>query len=605
MVALAAVGLTLLVRLALGSTKDEPLLELFLLPIILSAYVGGLGPGLLATAVAALLTNYLLLAPTRTLAIAAGFDSAAWGFLIINGALVSVLSEGLHRARRRSAAEQRLQAVTLASIGDAVITTDQAGQISFLNGEASRLTGWASRAAVGQPLATVFQIVSEQSRVPVEDPATKVLRTGATVGLANHTLLIARDGRERAINDSGAPIRNSDGSVYGVVLVFRDVSAQRQAEAALHRSEHLLKLFVEHAPAAIAMFDRSMTYIAASQRFFVDYQITGQPIIGRTHYEVFPEIPERWRAIHRRCLAGAVERADEDPFPRDDGTLDWVRWEIHPWHEASGEIGGLVLFSEVITARKQAEAEVRQLNAELERRVAERTAALEAANKELEAFSYSVSHDLRAPLRASDGFSRILLEDYSAELPEEARRYLALVRESTQQMGRLVDDLLAFSRLSRQPITRRMVASAELVRQCLQELHAEQDGRSIAITIGDLPDCQADPALLKQVWLNLISNALKYTRRREGATVELGSRMIDGELVYLISDNGVGFNMRYSNKLFGVFQRLHRAEEYEGTGVGLAIVQRIIHRHGGRVWAEAEVERGATFYFTLKEDQSE
>jgi len=235
----------------------------------------------------------------------------------------------------------------------------------------------------------------------------------------------------------------------------------------------------------------------------------------------------------------------------------------------------------------------------LERRVADRTAQLEAANKELEAFSYSVAHDLRAPLRAMDGFSRLVVEDHAPRLPEDAQRYLNLVRENAQQMGRLIDDLLAFSRLGRQPVNKQRVNIAGLVHQAVEELQRERDGREIKIQIGDLPDTYADPALVRQVFANLLSNALKFTRAREAPLVEVQSRVDGNEPVYFVKDNGVGFDMQYASKLFGVFQRLHRAEEYEGTGVGLAIVQRIVLRHGGRVWAEAEPDKGATFYFTL------
>lgn len=260
-------------------------------------------------------------------------------------------------------------------------------------------------------------------------------------------------------------------------------------------------------------------------------------------------------------------------------------------------------------------------HARLERHLRERTQELEAANLELEAFSYSVSHDLRAPLRAMDGFSRILFEEYSSQLPEDAQRYLQLVRDSAQQMGQLIDDLLAFSRLNRQPLRKQTVAPADLVRRVLEDLHAEQEGRRVEISIADLPSCEADPALLKQVFCNLLSNALKFTRGREVTIIEVGCAEIrvsspesgvssqeiksniqhpaSHERVYFVKDNGTGFDMRYADKLFGVFQRLHRAEEYEGTGVGLAIVQRIIHRHGGRIWAESEKGQGATFYFTL------
>jgi signal transduction histidine kinase len=238
----------------------------------------------------------------------------------------------------------------------------------------------------------------------------------------------------------------------------------------------------------------------------------------------------------------------------------------------------------------------------LEQRVQERTSQLEVANKELESFSYSVSHDLRAPLRAIDGFSRILNEDYAATLPQEAQRYLDLIRSNAKQMGRLVDDLLNFSRLGRQPLQKQSVRPADLARQVLDEFQSEQQGRKMNISIRELPVIQADPSLLKQVYVNLLSNALKYTRVRDEVEIEVGA--IDqngsgGETVYFVRDNGAGFDMQYSNKLFGVFQRLHRAEDFEGTGVGLAIVQRIIQRHGGRVWAEAEVNKGATFSFTL------
>jgi signal transduction histidine kinase len=238
--------------------------------------------------------------------------------------------------------------------------------------------------------------------------------------------------------------------------------------------------------------------------------------------------------------------------------------------------------------------EVKDYASTLERRVAERTA-------ELEAFSYSVSHDLRAPLRAIDGFSRILQEDHGAALDEQAHRYLTLVRGGTQRMGRLIDDLLAFSRLGRQELVRRPVRMADLARQALEELKEERAGRQLDVTIDDLPEAFADPGLLRQVFANLLSNALKFTRVRTPARIHVGSTRENGETVFFVEDNGVGFDMAFVGKLFGVFQRLHRQEDYEGTGVGLAIVKQVVRRHGGRVWAEGAVDQGATFFFVLPE----
>lgn len=264
----------------------------------------------------------------------------------------------------------------------------------------------------------------------------------------------------------------------------------------------------------------------------------------------------------------------------------------------------------------QAAEAIRTLNAELENRVQQRTADLKLANEELESFSYSVSHDLRAPLRAIDAFSKMLLEDFCDQMPAEGQRYLKVIRQNTAHMAVLIDDLLALSRLGRAEIAKSPVSMGEIVCHAIEDLGPEQKGRTVEFVIGELPCYNADPVLVRQVFANLLSNALKYTRPRKKAHIEIGATTVGslresgvapGDLldpracVYFVRDNGVGFDMKYADRLFSPFQRLHRPEEFEGTGIGLATVQRIVRKHGGHVWVNAAVDRGAVFYFTLGE----
>jgi PAS domain S-box-containing protein len=629
--------------------------------------------------------------------------------------LSTVILRDITRRKHDEEIRARLAAIVEYS-DDAIIGKTPEGIITSWNQAAERMLGYSAEEIIGQPMTILIPAdhLDEEANILERVKRGEHIRHYETVRRRKH-------GGTIDLSLTISPIRDALGKIVGVSKIARDITLQKRTEEAARVREEQFSLFIEHSPVALAMFDRDMCYLAASRRWLADYGITGQAIIGRSHYEVFPEIPARWRAIHQRCLTGAVERSDEERFERPDGTAQWIRWEVRPWRVPNGRIGGILIFSEDISARKhdeearaqlaaivessddaivgktpdgiitswnqgavrlfgytseeiigqpvtvcipadhldeeiqilerlrrgeyirhyetvrrrkdgslvdvsltispihdalgkivgvskiarditdrkRAQEKIQQLNNELEQRVLERTAQLEAANKELEAFSYSVSHDLRAPLRAVDGFSQAVEEDYGPLLPEEGRRFLHTIREGAQRMGTLIDDLLSFSQLSRQPVSQHTVDNERLVREVLEELNPAQQGRQVEIRVGALPPSQGDAALLKQVWVNLLSNALKYTRKRAAAVIEVGCGREQNEDVYFVRDNGTGFDMQYADKLFGVFQRLHRMEDYEGTGVGLAIVQRVIHRHGGRVWADAAPDRGATFYFTL------
>ena len=320
-------------------------------------------------------------------------------------------------------------------------------------------------------------------------------------------------------------------------------------------------------------------------------ELLNKPYLDLVH----PEDQRSTVSEVRNLAAGRLTISFENRFLCKDGSYRWLTWTAHP----SPEEGLIYAAARDITERKMADARIAELHSALERQVAE----LNAVNRELEAFSYSVSHDLRAPLRHIDGFSRLLEEECGTQLGEAAREYLQRIRRGTHRMGELVDDLLHFARIGRQQVRRQRVDLNVFIEDVRRDLREQADmrkvDRRVEWRIGALPCFECDPALIKQVFANLLSNAVKYTRKREQALIEVGMLDQDGQRVLFVRDNGVGFSMKYADKLFGVFQRLHRQDEFEGTGVGLATVHRILQKHGGRIWADAKPDQGACFYFTI------
>jgi PAS domain S-box-containing protein len=375
-----------------------------------------------------------------------------------------------------------------------------------------------------------------------------------------------------------------------------------RTEAALRESRQMLQSVLDTIPVRVFWKDLESRFLGCNRPFARDAGFSlPADLIGRDDYQMgWVEQAEMYRSDDKEVIETGREKIGyEEPQTQADGKRIWLRTSKVPLRDPDSRIRGVLGTYEDITKQKQAEEEIRLLNWELEQRVKQRTAQLEAANQELEAFSYSISHDLRAPLRAIDGFTRILEEDYGKVLDAEGQRLCSVIHNSTTRMNGLIDDLLAFSRLSRTKMECLPADMEAMVRSVYEELTPPGNRDQIELLVSPLPRAMCDPTLLRQVWINLISNALKFSAPRGTARIEITCQSTPEEDTFSIRDNGAGFDMRFSDRLFGVFQRLHGASEFEGTGVGLAIVQRIIHRHGGRIWAEGEVDKGATFHFTL------
>ena len=379
-------------------------------------------------------------------------------------------------------------------------------------------------------------------------------------------------------------------------LLLTEIEERKHAEKILHKQAGLLHLthdsiFVRDKAGLITYWNRGAEEL---------YGWKSGEAVGRVTHELLQTVfPEPLEYIMAQ-LARSGHWEGELVHTRRDGSQVVVasRWAVQK--DELGQTASVLETNNDITERKRAEEGIRKLNEELETRVAERTDELGEVNRELEAFAYSVSHDLRAPLRHLAGYAELLQKSASSDLDEKSARYVMTILESAKRMGELIDDLLSFSRTGRAEIKKSRVSLEQLVSEICGELARETDGRDIAWRMGALPDVFGVRSMLRLVLVNIFSNAVKFTRQRERAEIEIGhTRGETNEIVIFVRDNGVGFDMKYAHKLFGVFQRLHRAEEFEGTGIGLAHVQRIIYRHGGRVWAEGASDKGATIYFTL------
>jgi PAS domain S-box-containing protein len=488
----------------------------------------------------------------------------------------------------------------------AIYMLDPEGRVISWNAGAARMKGYGNEQILGKHFSCFYTPEDRNS-----DKPSRELRESLSKGrFEEQAKRVRKDGSVFWANVVITPMYDDHGTLKGFSIVARDITERKRADDALRESENRLTGILESATDSIITVDseqRIVLFNATAEKMF---RCPAKEALGQS-IERF--IPQRFRSVHSGHIARFGKTGVTNRTMGTIGALWAMRADGEEFQiEASisqVEAGGTKLFTVIlrdVTERKRAEEaireqaeEIRKLNDELEDRVIQRTAQLQEANQELEAFTYSVSHDLRAPLRHIAGFTTLLLEESSSQLDSEAQHQLHRIHDGTRKMGQLVDELLSLARIGRQSPNRQLIELSSMVEETKAILRPDWDGRAVEWKVAPLPSLICDATLMKQVFQNLLSNALKYSRTRDHAVVEVGVTKMNGETVIFVRDNGVGFNMKYCDKLFGVFQRLHRADEFEGTGVGLAIVHRIVKKHGGRVWAEAEPDKGATFYFTV------
>jgi len=437
-----------------------------------------------------------------------------------------------------------------------------------------------------------IELVHPDDRAATTREAEKLVGGALTINFENRYR--CKDGTYRWLMWASAPAPGGQ-LLYATA---RDITERKNIERALREAEERYRMLIEGVQDyAVYMLDpsgRVASWNTGAQRI---NGYSAEEIVGRHFSEFYPrEDAERGKPAHELKVAVEKGKYEEEGWRvRKDGSTFWASAVITPVRDETGQLRGFAKVTRDVTERKRAEDAIHKLNQVLQQHAGQ----LEAANKELEAFCYSVSHDLRAPLRSIDGFSQALLEDYGKALEPEARDFLQRVRAATQRMAQLIDDLLNLSRVTRGELSRSRVDLSGMARAVAAELQKTQPGRAVEFVIADGLTAEGDPRLLRVVLDNLLGNAWKFTAKRDAARIEFGSSGNNGSHRFFVRDNGAGFDMAYAHKLFGAFQRLHGNGEFAGTGVGLATVQRIINRHGGKISAEGAVDRGATFHFTL------
>jgi len=618
---------------------------LFFPAVFFSSSVGGLRGGLVATALSTGLVWYFFIPPQFSFAVQSPMAYVSIAMFMGMGVLFSVVHDRLHRAnaqvtealtavrsandrletevRKRTAeleqagravreSEERFRLMVEGVQDYAIILLDADGCVANWNAGAARIKGYRADEIIGQHFSR-FYPAEEVAR---GKPAME-LETAATTGrFEDEGWRVRKDGSRFWANVIITALRDKAGALRGFAKITRDITARRQAEEEIRElntglerrvAERTAELQAANASLAdfkaaldqhaiVAITDAAGTITYVNDKFCLISKYAREELLGQNHRLInsghHPK--DFFRTLWRTIGSGRVWNGEIRNRAKD-GSFYWMDTTIVPFLDAHGKPAQYIAIRTDITGRKQAAERIEQLNADLQNRAGE----LEATNQELAAFSYSVSHDLRSPLRGIDGFSQALEEDYADKFDDTGRSHLARVRAAAQRMSGLIDDLLKLSKITRAELRRQPVDLSALARTVAAELHRREPARQVQWAIADGLAAEGDPSLLRVALDNLLGNAWKFAGKRPDARIEFGRGQRDGQTAFFVRDNGAGFDMAHAKKLFGAFQRLHTRAEFEGTGIGLATVQRIVHRHGGRVWAEGEVERGATFYFTL------